>query len=220
MLQKKKKEKKVVEMRRHWSRFTPKSQFTQHNSCYTCNLALHKPLWRTQSSFLFFFLDGGTKPLHPLSLYCAFGNLHSFWTQYIEGNLSFQSQTAVYWISGTATSSCTTLSSTIGKVNNSISQTLVLSRPYFSFSLFSCPFLHPCSFINPTLHYLSLTHTSSFFSESCSIPKLCKGATTSPQSFPVIWQKVFLLVLLDWFFAHALLGTSLSLSWWSLMCSS
>ena len=50
-------------MRRHWSGFTPKSHFTQHNFHYTCNVALHKPLWRIQSSFLF-FLNGGTKPLH------------------------------------------------------------------------------------------------------------------------------------------------------------
>ena len=42
-------------MRRHWSGFTPKSHFTQHNSYYSCNLALHKPLWRIQSSFLFLF---------------------------------------------------------------------------------------------------------------------------------------------------------------------
>ena len=48
-------EKKVVEMRRHWSGFTPKSHFTQHNSYYSCNLALHKPLWRIHSSFLFLF---------------------------------------------------------------------------------------------------------------------------------------------------------------------
>ena len=42
-------------MRRHWSGFTLKSKFTQHKFHYTCNLALHKTLWRIQSSFLFFF---------------------------------------------------------------------------------------------------------------------------------------------------------------------
>ena len=53
MLQKKesKGEKKVVEMRRHWSGSSPKSQFTQHNSHWTCNLALHKAFWGTQSIF-------------------------------------------------------------------------------------------------------------------------------------------------------------------------
>ena len=126
----------------------------------------------------------------------------------LSSELVFPSKTAMYWICGTTTGSCTTLSSTIGKLNNSISQT--------SFGLFSCPFLHPCSSINPTLHHLFPTHTSSFFSESISISKHCKGASTSLQWF----GKFFLLVSLDWFFAQALLDTSLSLSWWSFMCSS
>ena len=56
-------EKKVVDMTRHWSVFTLKSKFTQHNFHYTCNLALHTAPWRTPSSFLF-FLNGGKKPLH------------------------------------------------------------------------------------------------------------------------------------------------------------
>ena len=49
MLQKKesKGEKKVMEMRRHWSGFAP----TQHHFHYTCNLVLHKAFWGTQSSF-------------------------------------------------------------------------------------------------------------------------------------------------------------------------
>ena len=46
---------KVVDMRRHWSGFTLKSKFTQHNFHYTCNLALHNALRRIQSSFLFLF---------------------------------------------------------------------------------------------------------------------------------------------------------------------
>ena len=35
-----------------------------------------------------------------------------------------------------------------------------------------------CSSINPTLHHLFSTHSSSSFSESISIPKRCKGAST------------------------------------------
>ena len=42
-------------MRRHWSGFAPMSKFTQHIFHYTCNLDLHKALWRIQSSFLFLF---------------------------------------------------------------------------------------------------------------------------------------------------------------------
>ena len=54
-------EKKVVEMRRHWPGFVPKSKFTHHNCPSTCNVALHKAFWETQSSF---FLIDGKKPLH------------------------------------------------------------------------------------------------------------------------------------------------------------
>ena len=43
------------------------------------------------------------------------------------------------------------------------------------------------------------------FSESCSTPKLCKGASPSLQSF----GKFFPLVSLDWFFAQAQLDTEL-----------
>ena len=45
------------------------------------------------------------------------------------GELVVKSHTAMYWMCGTTTGSCTTLSSTIGKLNNSTSQTSVLSRP-------------------------------------------------------------------------------------------
>ena len=115
------------------------------------------------------------KTLTTLSLHCAFSELPQFQNTLNRGNLSFHHKRQMYWICGTTTRSCTTLSSTIGKLNNSISQT--------SFGLFSCPFLHLCSSITPTLHHIVLTHTSSFFSESCSIPKRCKGASTSLQWF-------------------------------------
>ena len=133
------------------------------------------------------------------------------------GNLSFHhTHTAMYCICGTTTGSCTTLSSTIGKLNNSISQTSVLSRPYFSFGLFSCPFLHPCSSISPTLHHLVLTTASSFLSESISTPKHCKGASTSPKRF----GKFFPFVSLCQFFAQAMLHITLSFVCLSFMCSS
>ena len=63
------------------------------------------------------------------------------------------------WICGTTTRSCATLSSTMCTMTNSTSQTTVSCRPQFSFGLFSCPFLHPCSSIIPTLHHFVLTTT-------------------------------------------------------------
>ena len=87
---KNKQEKKVVDMRRHWSGFTLKSKFTQNNFHYTCNLAFHRVLWRTQASFFLFWMVGKsqcitTGSLTAPSLYCAFRNLHNFWTVSIDG---------------------------------------------------------------------------------------------------------------------------------------
>ena len=75
------------------------------------------------------------------------------------------------------------MSRTMCKMTNSTHHTTVSSRPLFSFWFFSCTFLDPGSSINPTLHHLFSTHSSSSFSESISIPKHCKGASTSPQWF-------------------------------------
>ena len=117
-------------MRRHWSRFTPKSQSTEHNSYYTCNLALHKPLWRTQSIFLFLF---------------------GWWDK---ASASRERHWPPY--------RCTALFGT--------------SSFRVRFSIYAPPSL-PHFFIS------CLTTASSFFSGSCSIPKHCKGASTSPQWF-------------------------------------
>ena len=66
-------------------------------------------------------------------------------------------------------------------LNNSTHQTdFGVVSSLFSFCFFSCSFLHPCSSINPTLHHLYSTHTSSSFSDSISTPKHWKGASTSP----------------------------------------
>ena len=73
------------------------------------------------------------------------------------------------------------MSRTMCKMTNSTHHTTVSSRPLFSFCFFSCTFLDPCPSINPTLHHLFSTHSSSSFSESISIPKRCKGASTSCQ---------------------------------------
>ena len=123
------------------------------------------------------------KTLTTLSLYCAFRNLHSFWTIYIEGNLSFHHK--LQCIESVALRQVLAPPWAAPLVNWTtrflrLRSCLVRS---FSFGLFSCPFLHLCSSITPTLHHIVLTHTSSFFSEPCSIPKRCKGASTSLQWF-------------------------------------
>ena len=73
-----------------------KSKFTQHNFHYMCNLALHKTLWRTQSSFLFLFgwwdeasASRERHSLTTLSLHCAFSELPQFQNTLNRGNLSF-----------------------------------------------------------------------------------------------------------------------------------
>ena len=149
-----------------------------------------------------------SKTLTTLSLHCAFSELPQFHNTLNRGNLSFHHKRQMYWICGTTTRSCTTLSSTIGKLNNSISQT--------SFGLFSCPFLHLCSSITPTFHHIVLTTPSSSFSESCSIPKRCKGASTSLQWFGKFTPHC------RWTGSSPKLcwAQALTLSWWSFMCSS
>ena len=77
-------EKKVVEMRRHWSGFAP----TQHHFHYTCYLVLHKAFWGTQSSF--FLMVGKsqcitTGTLTTPSLCCILQIIfHCFWTLWIQ----------------------------------------------------------------------------------------------------------------------------------------
>ena len=110
----KKREKKAVDMRRHWSGFTLKSKFTQHKFHYTCNLALHKTLWRIQSSFLFLFQwwqkNLCVKVIDHSIVVLRFSDSPQFLDTLNWGNLS-PWQTAMWWICGTTTSSCTTLSS-------------------------------------------------------------------------------------------------------------
>ena len=190
MLQKKesKGKKKVVEMRRHWSVVCAQIEVhTPQLSLYTCNRGSSQSFLR-RLRFLFF---GGKKHLHHdrdidhHHRCAAFCRSSSTVSEHSElGELVFPPHTAMYlYLWHHDSFSCTTLSSTIGKLNNSTSQTSVSSRPLFSLGFFSCAFLHPCSSINPTLHHLFSTHPSSSFSESISTPKHCKGASTSSQSF-------------------------------------
>ena len=153
------------------------------------------------------------KTLTTLSLYCAFRNLDSCWTLYIEGTCLSITNCNVL-LCGTTTGSCTTLSSTVNwttrflRLRSCLVRIVHLASFRVHFSICAVPSIQ---------HFIiSPTHSSSFFIESCPIPKHCKGASTSLQWF----GKFFLLVSFDWFFAQALLGTSLSLSWWSFTCSS
>ena len=100
----------------------------------------------------------------------------------------------MYWVCGTTTSSCATLSSTMCKMTNSTHQTTVSSRPLFSFGFFSCTILRLCSSIIPTLHHFVLTTPSFSFGRSWSTPKLCMcGIPRLTNSF----LKFFAQALLD-----------------------
>ena len=73
-----------------------------------------------------------------------------------------------------------------------------------------CPTsLAPCLSLLGRRSLKTTTPPSPSFSESISIPKRCKGATTWCQWF----GKFFLVVSLDWFFAQAMCKISLSLEW-------
>ena len=97
------------------------------------------------------------------------------------GELVVASHTAMYWICGTTTIFCTSLRSTM---TNSTHQTTVLSRPLFAFGFSSCPFLHCCSSINPTLHLLFSNHHSSSFSDSIPFRNFARCIPLAP----VVWQ--------------------------------
>ena len=204
-------EKKKVEKTRHWSGFTLKSKFTQHNFHYTCNLPLHTAPWRTQSSFSFFWMVGkkafaprqGHWPPFRCIAVCGTSTVseHSKLRE-----LVFPSQTAMHWICGTTTSSCTTLRAPqVYWTTRFLRLRSCLVRS-FQFGVSSCPFLHPCS--------SNQSHTSS----SLPNPHLIffqwiyfhsKGASTSPQWF----GKFFPSVSMDWFFAQALSDISLGFVW-------
>ena len=140
---------------------------------------------------------------HPIGLLHFAGHLPQVLNTLNWETFVVASHTAMYWICGTTTVFCTSLSSTVCKMTNSTHQTPVLSRPLLTFGFSSCPFLHPCSSINPTVHHLFSNHHSSSFSESISIPTHCNCASTSRQWF----GKFFFVVSLDWFFAQAMLDT-------------
>ena len=99
-------EKKVVEMRRHWSGLAPKSQFTQHNSHKTCNLALHKAFWVTQASFFFECCEKACAsrqwhwPHHRCTAFCRSSTVSEHSKL---GELVFPPYTAMCWICGTTT---------------------------------------------------------------------------------------------------------------------
>ena len=146
------------------------------------------------------------------SLYCVFADLPQFLNTLNLGELVFPPHTAMCWICGTTTGSCTTLSSTIGKLNNSTSQTSVsVSSVVFIWLLFVC--------VSPSVLFHQ-SHTSSslfnplliFFQWICFYSK--KIARVHPRR-PSDWAISFLK-----FFAQALLDISLGLSWQLLMCSS
>ena len=145
--------------------------------------SLHKPLWRTQSSFLFCFLDGGTKPLHHeedidhLIVVLRFSEPPQFLNTLYRVNLSFHQKLQ-----------CT----------ESVGLRQVLAPPWAAPLVNWTPRflrLHLASFrvrfsirTPPSIPHFIIS--SSFFSESCSIPKHCKGASTSLQWFGKFFPSV------------------------------
>ena len=168
--------------------FTPMWKFTQNISYWTCNLAFNTVLWRTQASIFLFWMVGKSQCI--------------------------------------TTGTSTTLS--VFRILQK-SHRPSPCRPYFLTHTIPLVPIRPNNFPQRFLSHISGTmpvsaaghwkprlHHSSSFSDSISIPKHCKGASTSRQWF----GKFFLAVSLDWFFAQALLDMSLSFSRWSLLCSS
>ena len=196
-------------MRRHWSGFRLKSKFTQHNFHYTCNLALHSGLWKIQSSFLFLFQwwqeNLCVKVIDHSIVVLRFSESPQFLNTLNWGNLS-PWQTAMWWICGTTTSSCTTLSSKhhwqieqldfsdFGLVSSlvfiwllfvSISPSVLLHQSHASSSLF-----------NPHLIFFQSINFHSKRLQGC-----IHLAPVKSELVP--------LVSLDWFFAQASLETKL-----------
>ena len=195
-------------MRRHLSAFAPMSKFTQHIFHHTCNLALHKALWRIQSSFLFLFegwqknLCITTRTLTTQSLCCAFRNLHSFWTLQIEGNcLSITDGNALnLWHHHLEQHHWSNWTTRLVRLRSRLVRCFHLASFRVRFSIRALPSV-PQSIIS------FQTTLSSSFSDSISLQKHCKGASTSPWWF----GKFVFIVPLDWFFAQAMCEITLEL---------
>ena len=215
-------EKKVVEKRRHWSGFY--AQVDVHTTQFLLNMRSGS----SQNSlkdwgFLLFALNGGKEPMHhdrdidhPLDF------LHFAEFPQVLNTLN--------WKTCLCITNCIVLTESVAPRQVSAHLraatcakwttplTTQLSRLVRSFHSASFRVRFSIRAPKPLPHFIISCFTTrpSSFSESCSTPKLCKGASRSLQSF----GKFLPLVSLDWFFAQALLDISLSLSWWSLMCSS
>ena len=155
------------------------------------------------------------KTLTTLSLYCAFRNLDRFRTHKIEGTcLSIANCNVLHlWHNDRFLHHLEqhhVQNEQFHSPDNCLVSSVVFIQPLF------VSVSPSVSSITPTLHHLVLTTASSFFSESISTPKHCKGASTSPKRF----GKFFPFVSLCQFFAQAMLHMTLSFVCLSFMCSS
>ena len=201
-------EKKVVEMRRHWSVFAP----TQHHFHCTCNQVLHKAFWGTQVSP---FLVGKsqcitTGTLTTPSLYCILQIIFQcFWTLWIQrtcrgithGNVMnlwhHDSFFFCTWAGPRAkwpTRLITLRSRLVRCFHLASFRVRFLIRALPSIPHFIISF-------QPTLHLLSVN-----LFPFQDIARVHPGRA---QWF----GKFFLLVSLDWFFAQAMCKISMSLVW-------
>ena len=191
----------------------------QHNIHYTCNLALGKALWVIPSKFFCWrvgkrFCITTRNTDHPIGLLHFAGHLpHVLKHTELGDFLSLLHTLQCIESVAPRTVFCTSLSSTMCKMNqlDSPDYGLVSSRCCHLASL-RVRFSIRAPSINHTVHHLFSNHHSSSFIDSISIPKHCKGASTSRQWF----GKFFLVVSLDWFFAQALLDTGHKA--WALYC--
>ena len=195
-------------MRRHWSVFAP----TQHHFHYTCILVLHKAFWGTHSScFLMVWKSQciTTGTLTTPSLCCILQIIfHCFWTLWIQrtcrgithGNvLNLWHHDSFFF----AHEQDHVQNDQLDSSHYGLVSSVVFIWLLFVFVSFSVLF-HQSHTSSSLFHPLLI-----FFNESISIPKRCKGATTSLQWF----GKFFFWVSLDWFFAQAMCTISLSLVW-------
>ena len=191
-------------MRRHWSWFAPKSNFTQYNFHCTSNLAVRTVPWRTQASF--FVLNGGNnqcispRTLITPSLYCILqGNLSFHDNQRCTESVAPRQLSAHRWAAP-----CAKWPTRLTRLRSCLVRCCHLASLRVRFSIFALPSSDTSSLFYSTTHLLSVILFHSKTLQGCIHVAL------------VIWQIRF-LVSLDWFFAQAMCEIRLSLLWQSLM---
>ena len=156
------------------------------------------------------------KTLTTLSLYCAFRNLDRFRTHKIEGTCLSITNCNVLNLWHNDRFLHHVKQHHVQNEQLDFSDFGLVSSVFFIWPLFVS--------VSPSV-LLHQSHTSSYRVKpprhpfSVNLVPFQNIARVHPLRCSDLANSFF-LVSLDWFFAHALLDTSLSLSWWSFMCSS